>query len=169
MNTTALVKPEKNILSSLAERYPAFQTTMPLALGVGKQLLELSEELGTSRKQIRLCVARWTQRPSYLHALAKAGAQRHDLNGNPIERVSEEHRSIAKTQLDELKKIAKAAKKKADGAQTKPVEVTSAPEPQPSPPKIITVRKPTPSTINPVITGSGVSRPVLTLKSKRSS
>ena len=54
----------------------------------------------------------WTRRKAYLRALAQEGAKRHDLNGNLVSDISQEHVISAKDQLELNKCYAKKRKSK---------------------------------------------------------
>jgi sRNA-binding protein len=53
-------------------------------------------------RMLRITLSAAVNRPSYLKALAAEGAMRCDLDGNPVEPVSDEHRELAQASLDKL-------------------------------------------------------------------
>lgn len=81
-------------LAVFAERFPACFTPgkpVPLAIGINKQICAA---LTISEQHCRAALARWTSRPSYLHALAAGGA-RFNLDGSEAGTIAEDHRTGA--------------------------------------------------------------------------
>lgn len=87
---------------------------VPLKLGIDEELEALLEEKGIpdARKLVRRTLMQHTMTWSYRQAVAYENAMRHDLDGNPIERVSVEHQQIAGNQLlaAAMTKLARATK-----------------------------------------------------------
>ena len=77
----------------LGREYPlAFGADVkPLAIGIGKQLWDQAKAAGIGREAFNAARSKRTTSLSYLKALATDGAQRHDLDGNPVEAVAIEH------------------------------------------------------------------------------
>lgn len=106
-------------LGWLAARFPkAFNNTIsiqPLKLGIMNDILTFSEEAeaaGISKSKLREAVVVFTRRIDYLTAL-KAREMRIDLNGNPVEPVSEEDAERATAKIKKrVEKSAKNARKK---------------------------------------------------------
>lgn len=93
-------KPPAEILAEFRERFPkAFPAEpdppVPLAIRVHKQLTSLGYPFMAVRKALALHVGT----PAYLKALA-AGGVRVNLDGGPAGEVSEEHRELARAQLE---------------------------------------------------------------------
>lgn len=88
-------------LKQVRKRWPGVfdrKNPKPLALGTGKAV---RAALGLTHKRSKRLMARLIHCRPYQAALAAKDAQRHDLNGKPVEPVSEEHRANAQTWLDE--------------------------------------------------------------------
>jgi hypothetical protein len=69
----------------------------PLAVGIKAAIaagLDAEE-----RKRLDRLMGCWTGTICYLRALSKSGAQRHDLDGNPVEAVTPEHSAHALQRL----------------------------------------------------------------------
>lgn len=73
---------------------------LPLKKGIDKDLKEAlaAKEIELSRRTIRLALARWCRRKSYVQAVIKK-PNRTDLQGNSMELVSEDEKQFAKKQL----------------------------------------------------------------------
>jgi len=79
------------VLTRLAELYPALfgETLRPLKRGIYQDLLAAhGSEL--DKDGLKAALALHTRSSRYLNAVA-SGAQRHDLNGQPVEAVAPEH------------------------------------------------------------------------------
>lgn len=76
----------------------------PLCLGMFYLLLEKVDagELEMTHQEVRAALAGWTRRPSYLRCLIE-GADRYDLNGEPLGKVTAEHAKTAKEILEKRK------------------------------------------------------------------
>ncbi|MFG6082055.1 ProQ/FINO family protein [Paracoccus litorisediminis] len=68
----------------------------PLALGISPLLLERVTE--GQHVNLRRCIRHYTSSLPYLDALTAEGAMRHDVEGNPVEPVSDEHRAFGREQ-----------------------------------------------------------------------
>jgi sRNA-binding protein len=82
----------------------AGQPIVPLAIGTAKHL----EELGVPSEAVAHVIRGYTRHPAYLRALARPGAMRHDLTGQPVEPVSEEHARYAALSLEAIKRRRRA-------------------------------------------------------------
>lgn len=103
----------------------AFTVPVPLAIGIHRAIRAVLPELPSQR----LCRAlrHWTGKGSYQKALAAPGAVRVDLEGRPVEPVTEEQRAGAHDHLKRLVKArqkAKAARKAAMAPEKSPVVAT---------------------------------------------
>jgi sRNA-binding protein len=67
----------------------------PLAVGIGKLIVEAGQAAGFERAQIHAALRFHTRGRRYHEALAAEGAMRVHLDGTPAEPVSDEHREIA--------------------------------------------------------------------------
>jgi sRNA-binding protein len=77
---------------------------VPLALGIHEAIVA---ELGldpVQRRKMRRVIATWCKTTRYLRALAKPGAMRHDIAGNPVAPVADDHRAGAAAMLSERDK-----------------------------------------------------------------
>lgn len=85
----------------LRERYPAtFVELKPLAIGAGAAIREAAVAAGHDEKEMRSLMRRFFQGSvRYAGVVAAEGSMRHDLEGNPVEPVSEEHRLDAQSRL----------------------------------------------------------------------
>jgi len=81
----------------------------PLALGLGPQII--AEAAEGYEKPIKEAIRRLVRSWQYLEASAAEGAQRHDLQGDPVGPVSDEHRASAMERLAEMKARQKERKK----------------------------------------------------------
>ncbi len=130
--------------SWLAATYPAtFNTDAPLPLKIGIHTDLLARHPDLDPATLRRALKRYCERRAYQLALAREGAVRVDLDGQPAGEVAEDQRRFAKLKLD-TRKPAKS-----------PAPSTPAPTPVPTPP-------PSPPTPPSAISG----RPVLRLKPK---
>ena len=88
----------RKLLKSLQEKYPVFQESRPLAIGIDKQLL--AQETGLDRKLLRLALSMHTHSFRYLKSMGKASS-RFNLDGSPGGELPEEHRQHAAGILQE--------------------------------------------------------------------
>lgn len=94
-------------LALLQARFPALfpakpSDVRPLALGIHQALVgRLASESGADPKGIGWALRKWCQREGYKRALARGG-NRIDLDGRPVEPVTEEHRRNALVLVDDL-------------------------------------------------------------------
>lgn len=92
----------------LQEKFAVFRDFQPLAVGINKELISRFPEI--DRKALRTALRSHTNTTRYLRAMEKAKV-RYDLDGNPGDEISEEHRAHAKALLQErFKKKADAQK-----------------------------------------------------------
>ena len=62
----------------LKQTWPsAFGLFIPLAIGIGDEILRVAEEQGRDLAAVRRAIRWHTSRPAYLHGLIAAGAMRH--------------------------------------------------------------------------------------------
>lgn len=89
----------------LAALFPVFQHHKPLIIGTSFVFAERLAKAGVkSKSRVRAAfMYGHTSSVPYLQAIAAPGSWRHDLDGNPIEPVTEEHREHAKLELARLK------------------------------------------------------------------
>ncbi|WP_153109014.1 ProQ/FINO family protein [Propionivibrio limicola] len=107
------------LLKTLEETFPVIRDHAPLAIGIDKQLIAKLPEV--NRKQLRVALSMHTNSLRYLKTLEKA-THRLDLEGNPAEEITEEHRKHATEVLRErFKKNAERikARKEAETAERK--------------------------------------------------
>ena len=88
----------RTLLKSLQEAFPVFRDYAPLAIGIDKQLIARRPEL--ERKILRVALGMHTNSLRYLKSMEKA-THRLDLDGNPGEEVTDEHRKHASDTLRE--------------------------------------------------------------------
>lgn len=102
------------VLKDLQTRFAVFRDSLPLAIGIDKQLAAALPEL--SKKTLRLAMRAHTQSTRYLKEMEKA-AQRVNLDGSPAGEVTDENRQHAAEVLRErFKKQADARKAAAAAA-----------------------------------------------------
>lgn len=95
-------KSQRNaLLDELAARYPVFRDALPLALGIHKLLLEQDPTIDVAKLKVALRIH--TASTRYLKGLS-ANTQRFNLAGEPAGEVTDEQRTVAKTQLAERQK-----------------------------------------------------------------
>lgn len=100
-STTIAASPARVLLKLLRDSFPVFRTSMPLAIGIDKQIIARLPEI--DRKLLRNTLAMHTRSSHYLMQTAKAKA-RFDLDGNAVAEVTESHRTHASTILKERAK-----------------------------------------------------------------
>lgn len=83
----------------------------PFAIGINTEIIRRLELVDIQDLRALGVILHFTvTHPRYLRALAAEGAMRHDLDGNPVEPVSAEHRELAQAMLDKLACKAKSKK-----------------------------------------------------------
>jgi sRNA-binding protein len=88
----------QHTLSRLRRRFPdAFGQVKPLKLGIH---FDIQERAGMDSLQVGQFMTFYTRCAAYLQAQVRPGAMRHDLDGNPVEPVSEQNRAYALAELD---------------------------------------------------------------------
>lgn len=92
------VQAARALLKKLQQDFPSFRECLPLAIGIDKQLIARQPDL--SRKLLRIALGQHTNSLRYLKALEKA-THRFDLDGQPGEPLTDEHRKHAATTLRE--------------------------------------------------------------------
>lgn len=105
----------KDIIAYLAEKFPLCFSlegeANPLKIGLFQDLAEaLKDDEKVSKTQLRQALRQYTSNWRYLHG-CRLGAERVDLNGNPVGVLDQEQADHAAQQLAEAK--AKFAEKKA--------------------------------------------------------
>lgn len=119
-------------LAWLATTFPqAFDNSVkirPLKIGIMEDVLESAEkaaQCGISKSKLREAVVLFTRRLDYLICL-KAREMRIDLNGNPVDLVSEEEAEKAAIKIK--KRIEKGMKISSKNSQDKNTKLKSNPE-----------------------------------------
>lgn len=105
-------------LQLLRTLYPAFGKAQPLAVGVQEKLLEQHADL--PEQAVKEALRKHCGTLAYQKALARAQAQRIDLDGTVVEPVSDSQRELAKQRVAGIR-----AKK-----------LPKPPPPPPAPPKV---------------------------------
>lgn len=121
----------KALQSWLIERYPATfnqDAPLPLKIGIHTDLLARHPDLDPAT--LRRALKRYCERRAYQLALAREGAVRVDLDGQPAGEVLEDQRRFAKLKL-KAKDQAKPAK---SPAKASPPQPAPTPPPTPEPP-----------------------------------
>lgn len=115
MNTPAPTsQTPRALLKDLQEQFEVFRDCKPLAIGIDKQLL--ARLPGLEKKVLRVALSLHTHSMRYLKGMEKA-THRFDLEGQPADPVTDEHRQHASDTIRErLKKQAeeRRAKQKAE-------------------------------------------------------
>ena len=112
--------------SWLIEQYPAtFNPDAPLPLKIGVHVDLLARHPDLDPAILRQALKRHCERRAYQIALAREGAVRVDLDGQPAGEVLEDQRRFAKAKLN--------AWKRTKGTKS-PAPATPAPTPAPTPP-----------------------------------
>jgi sRNA-binding protein len=84
----------------LVTAFPDLFKDPPVPLPIGFRLMAAKQRPeGVSLNGLQRALHRWTNSKGYLQALAAEGSMRHDLNGNPVEPVTDKHRAVAAMQL----------------------------------------------------------------------
>lgn len=108
----------KDLLKQLQQEFEVLGKSLPLAIGIDKQLLESRPEI--NRKQLRVALGMHTHSVRYLKNLQIA-THRFNLDNSQAGEVSEEQRALASKELfDRFKKRAdenKAAQAEKDKAE----------------------------------------------------
>ncbi len=86
------------LLKALQETYPVFRDYSALAIGIDKLILAQQPDL--ERKTLRIALGMHTNSLRYLKTMEKA-QHRHDLAGNVVADIPEEHRKHATEVLRE--------------------------------------------------------------------
>jgi hypothetical protein len=86
-----------------------FQKPMPLAIGIGEEIMARASAAGLKRYTVGTALHRWTQSRHYLEALAAPGAVRWGVGGTAVDFVASQHQAGARERLAALA-AAKAAK-----------------------------------------------------------
>ncbi|MGM0428925.1 MAG: RNA chaperone ProQ [Pseudomonadota bacterium] len=103
----------KDVIAYLTEQFPECFSikgdAKPLKIGIFEDLAKrLENDDKVSKTRLRTALRHYTNSWRYLHSI-KAGSQRVDLDGKPVEAVTEEHQQHAQETLKESK--AKVAEK----------------------------------------------------------
>lgn len=120
----------RKMLKELQTEFAAFRDTLPLAIGIDKQLLTQKPDL--NKKIMRIALGLHTKSPRYLQAMAKA-TTRFNLDGSTANEITEEHRSHASGILqqrsdkeEEIRKARRAAFKNEAIAKRKASEAAES-------------------------------------------
>lgn len=92
------VQVARALLKKLQQDFPLFRDCLPLAIGIDKQLIARQPDV--PRKVLRIALGQHTNSLRYLKSLEKA-THRFDLDGQPAEPLTDEHRKHAATTLRE--------------------------------------------------------------------
>lgn len=95
------------LLKELQERFPVFRNSLPLMIGIDKELLTRLPHI--DRRDLRIALGIHTHSLRYLKAVGKA-TQRYDLDGNPGAEITTTHRDHASEVLRE--RLAKQAEQR---------------------------------------------------------
>jgi len=121
-NPAGPVQAARALLKEFQEKFAVFRDCQPLAIGIDKQLLARMPDL--ERKTLRTALRFHTHALRYLKAMEKATV-RFDLDGNPADEVTEEHRNHASETIRErFKKDAeqRKAQRQAEDAERRRAE-----------------------------------------------
>ncbi|CAG9001349.1 MAG: RNA chaperone ProQ [Candidatus Celerinatantimonas neptuna] len=107
METVNKLKNSKEVIAYLAELFPACflvkGEAKPLKIGIFQDLAErLKEDSKISNTLLRSALRQYTSSWRYLHGV-KVGANRIDLDGNPVEIIEQQHADHAQQKLKESK------------------------------------------------------------------
>jgi sRNA-binding protein len=158
------------LLSPWPTVFPSTEAPMikPLAISTKQALRARMVVLdGMTEEQvlraINAVVRTYVRSPGYLLAMAQPDSQRHDLDGNPVEPVSDQHRQDAKAGFAHHQKIkaqGKAGPPREEKAQTQAAVTEQSSPPPPAPvPAPVEIKAPE----SPAPIGKG-GRPILKLK-----
>lgn len=98
---TAAPNSARALLKQLQQQYAPFRDSLPLSIGIDKQLIAAMPEL--NRKLMRAALGIHTSSQRYLRAMEKATV-RYNLDGSTGAEVTDEHRKHAKETLAERHK-----------------------------------------------------------------
>lgn len=104
----------RGLLKQLQEKFGVFRDYQPLAIGIDKQIIAAMPDV--DRKTLRIALGIHTGSNPYLKRLRDAD-KRFGLDGAEGGEVSEEHRTHAKTVLDERRKKAIESRKAVQAAE----------------------------------------------------
>ncbi len=79
----------RTLLKELQQNFDVFRDCVPLSIGIDKQII--ARLPNTNLKVLRIALGMHTKSLRYLRQMEKA-TNRHDLNGNAVEEISELHR-----------------------------------------------------------------------------
>ena len=92
------VQAARALLKKLQQDFPPFRDCLPLAIGIDKQVIARQPDL--PRKVLRIALGQHTNSLRYLKTLEKA-THRFDLDGQPADALTDEHRKHAAATLRE--------------------------------------------------------------------
>jgi len=98
---TAAPNSARALLKQLQQQFAPFRDSLPLSIGIDKQLIAIQPEL--NRKLMRAALGIHTSSQRYLRAMEKATV-RYNLDGSTGAEVTDEHRKHAKETLAERHK-----------------------------------------------------------------
>jgi sRNA-binding protein len=101
------IKPILALLEQLAAAHPVFvelwEPHRPLKVGIAKDLVACHPDI--IPRALGHVLGYYTRRRMYLVGLLEPGAWRHDLDGNPVEPVSDAARAHARERLARLDEL----------------------------------------------------------------
>lgn len=86
------------LLKELQGQFPVFRDSLPLMIGIDKELLARLPDI--DRRDLRIALGIHTHSLRYLKAISK-GTQRHNLDGHGEEEITATHRNHASELLRE--------------------------------------------------------------------
>lgn len=137
----------KDVIAYLTEQFPECFSikgdAKPLKIGIFEDLAKrLENDDKVSKTRLRTALRHYTNSWRYLYSV-KAGVQRVDLDGKPVEAVTEEHQQHAQETLKESKaKVAEKNKAAAKASAKKSPSKDKSAESAKSKPKPRTAKKP---------------------------
>lgn len=92
----------QSVYLELQQRFPGIASLQPLAIGTYDTLVERCPDIPADA--IKKALQVHCRRLAYLERMAKPDSQRHTLEGEPVEPVSDENRAHAKAEYKRRKK-----------------------------------------------------------------
>lgn len=122
----------KDVIAYLTEQFPDCFTikgdAKPLKIGIFEDLAKrLEDDDKVSKTRLRTALRHYTNSWRYLYSI-KTGAQRVNLDGEPVEAVTEEHQQHAQETLKESKAKVAEKNKATNKAAAKKAPAKSKPE-----------------------------------------
>jgi hypothetical protein len=94
------VNPKRSAKEWAIEQFPVFRIKPPVPLALNTRA-EMEKRHTSDVEGLGRFLYLWTSRKAYKQAVAAEGSKRHDLDGNPVEDVSVDHRKAAQKALGE--------------------------------------------------------------------